>query len=502
MMDRIKLTQAVANQLKAYHLSPGKKVESLSFALDTSTRETNGELVVSIATSSDLLFLNDDCFDDKSPARVEVPADVRAGVLTRALARKREGQIVVVINTHDHWFATEAAFSATDDDDDISTARQLEDLDTQYLKPDQKLIGVSILMAQGAWAARRVEIDPCGSANFIPMRIDILGERLEYHDYSLKTATSPAWANRQTNIIDPPLQTIMEQLRLVIVGGGGTGSIALEAALRMGFRKIDIIDADSIEVSNLNRFQGASTSDVGQLKAVFLAERGCKLFPDAQVTAITTDAFSAAATQAFAQADILLGCVDNSETRWYLNRVSIQYLLPYLDCGNLIQLGSPAVYHSRVNVIIPGLTPCGHCSDIQFMPRKRPDTFLDERTLQAQRSAGYVEDHPKQQAAATYILNMQTVSALFFELSNLLTTGNAAHSLYVRSDCIEKKIERLDRSNYRQGPADDCPVCQLITGLGDDSPLPRVGGEAIAPKHPCPRAATQQEHQEKHHGQF
>ena len=135
------------------------------------------------------------------------------------------------------------------------------------------------------------------------------------------------------------------------------------------------------------------------------------------------------------------------------------------------------------------------------MPRKRPDTFLDERTLQAQRSAGYVEDHPEQQAAATYILNMKTVSALFFELFNLLTTGNAAHSLYVRSDRLEK-IERLDRFNYRRGPADDCPVCQLLTGLGDDSPLPRLGGEAICPDHPFPSQATQQEHQEKHHGQF
>ncbi len=471
-MDRIRITQPVAEKLSAYHLSVGKVKESLSFAYATAVETSDGDLVIVLAEPDDVLLLAPDCYISNGAAHLSVPADVRAGVVMRGIEKK--WKMLVLIDIHDHFFADKAQYSGTDDRDDLRTAIQYKKYLSRYLAEGQSVIAISMLLGCSEWAARRVVWNSVGEPIFKYLTIDVMGESLNRH--GIVNGGSEPWSIRQSGLISSKQSAAIKSMRLCIVGGGGTGSIALESACRLGFDSIDIIDQDQIEMSNLNRFHGASTRDVGKQKAEFLAMRGTDLFPNGHFRAINTDAFTDAATQSLISSDIIIGCVDNAETRWYLNRLSVQFAIPYFDCGNLIQLEPEIVLHSRVNAVIPGLTRCGHCSDIEFLPRKIPDSFVDINTLRAQREAGYVQNQSTElPAPAIYPLNLQTVSWLMNELLNWICGRPFAHSIYHRSN--RNFIERLDRSNYPVGPADDCPVCTSLLGTCFESRLPRRGAE-------------------------
>lgn len=480
-MDRIRITQPVAEKLSAYHLSVGKSKESLSFAYATAVETSDGDIVIVLADPDDVLLLAPDCYISNGAAHLSVPSDVRAGVVMRGIAKN--WKVLVLIDIHDHFFADKARYSDTDDRDDLRTAFQYKQHLARYLKEGQSIIAISLLLGRREWAARRVVWSTEGKTVFKYLTVDVLGESL--HRSGIVNACSEPWSARQSGLISAQQSATVKSLRLTIVGGGGTGSIAFETACRLGFTSIDVIDQDRIEVSNLNRFQGASTRDVGEEKAEFLAKRGRELFPSGNFHAINTDAFTEAATKSLIRSDVIIGCVDNAETRWYLNRLAVQFAIPYFDCGNLIQLKPDVVLHSRVNVVIPGLTRCGHCSDIEFMPRKVPDSFVEINTLLAQREAGYVQNQPVDiPAPAIYPLNLQTVSWLMVELLNWICGRTFAHSIYYRSN--RNLIERLDRLNYPVGPAEDCPVCSSLLGTCFENRLPRRGGEVclsnIAPE--------------------
>lgn len=473
-MDRIRITQAVADKLSAYHLHAGKDKESLSFAYATAVETSDGDsdLLIVLADPDDVLLLAPNCYISNGATHLSVPADVRAGVVMRGIEKK--WKVLVLIDIHDHFFAEKAHFSRTDDRDDLSTALQYKKHLSRYLKEGQSIIAISMLLGQKEWNARRVVWNKKGKPEFKFLMVDLLGE--SFHRHGIVTGRSEPWGVRQSGLISSQQSAAIKSMRLAIVGGGGTGSIAFETACRLGFRCIDILDPDCIEVSNLNRFQGASASNVGNQKAEFLASRGKQLFPDGHFRAINTDVFTEAATQSLTSSDIIIGCVDNAETRWYLNRIAVQFAIPYFDCGNLIQLEPEVVLHSRVNAVIPGLTRCGHCSDIEFMPRKIPDSFLDANTLREQREAGYVQNQSAEiPAPAIYPLNLQVVGLLMIELLNWLCGRTFAHSIYHRSD--RNLIERLDRTNYPEGPAEDCPLCSTLLGKCFENKLPSRGGE-------------------------
>lgn len=68
---------------------------------------------------------------------------------------------------------------------------------------------------------------------------------------------------------------LLKEKRIAIFGIGGVGSYVLEALTRMGIGNIDIIDNDTISLSNINRQLIALHSTVGQYK-VDVAYKRCK----------------------------------------------------------------------------------------------------------------------------------------------------------------------------------------------------------------------------------
>lgn len=109
-------------------------------------------------------------------------------------------------------------------------------------------------------------------------------------------------------------QEAMDKLkhsRVAVFGLGGVGGYAVEALARCGVGALDLIDHDTISVSNLNRQILATTQTVGRLKAEVAAERVRSINPEAVVHALpifylpqTQDQFD------FSQYDYIVDAID------------------------------------------------------------------------------------------------------------------------------------------------------------------------------------------------
>ena len=78
----------------------------------------------------------------------------------------------------------------------------------------------------------------------------------------------------------------IRKAHLVVVGVGGVGSWAAEAAARSGVARLTLIDLDHIAESNINRQIHALDTSMGQAKVQAMRERISHINPDCQVTCI------------------------------------------------------------------------------------------------------------------------------------------------------------------------------------------------------------------------
>lgn len=77
----------------------------------------------------------------------------------------------------------------------------------------------------------------------------------------------------------------LQEARVAVFGIGGVGGHAVEALVRAGIGHIDIIDNDTVAVSNLNRQLIATLDTIGKNKVDVMKERILSINAQAEVTA-------------------------------------------------------------------------------------------------------------------------------------------------------------------------------------------------------------------------
>ena len=80
----------------------------------------------------------------------------------------------------------------------------------------------------------------------------------------------------------------LKNARVAVFGVGGVGGYTVEAFARSGIGSIDIIDNDTVSVSNINRQIIATRDSVGKYKVDVAAERIKSINPDAKVRTYRT----------------------------------------------------------------------------------------------------------------------------------------------------------------------------------------------------------------------
>ncbi len=103
----------------------------------------------------------------------------------------------------------------------------------------------------------------------------------------------------------------LQNARVAVFGLGGVGGYAVEALARSGIGTLDLIDHDTISMTNINRQILATHATVGMEKAIAAAERVKQINPNAVVHAHTV--FYTPETQDqfdFSQFDYIIDAID------------------------------------------------------------------------------------------------------------------------------------------------------------------------------------------------
>ncbi len=71
--------------------------------------------------------------------------------------------------------------------------------------------------------------------------------------------------------------------KIIVFGVGGVGGYVCEALVRSGIGTVDIVDNDTVSITNINRQIIATTDTVGKNKTAVMAERMKNINPDIKV---------------------------------------------------------------------------------------------------------------------------------------------------------------------------------------------------------------------------
>jgi len=165
-------------------------------------------------------------------------------------------------------------------------------------------------------------------------------------------------------VLATDLQTRIRESRLLMVGAGGIGCELLKNIVLTGFTNIEIIDLDTIDISNLNRQFLFQKQHVGKSKSHVARESALRFAPDANIKAYHDSIMKTEyGVQFFKQFDLCLNALDNRAARNHVNRLCLAANIPLVESGT-------AGYLGQVTVIRKGVTECYECQ-----PKPHQKTF-------------------------------------------------------------------------------------------------------------------------------
>ena len=128
---------------------------------------------------------------------------------------------------------------------------------------------------------------------------------------------------------------------ILVIGAGGLGHPALQYLAGAGIGKIDIIDNDKVDITNLHRQVLFTPADVNQNKAIIIGQRLKEQNPLINVNSIQTQLNQNNIT-ILKQYDLILDCTDNFYTKFLVHDYCFQNKI------NLIQ-GSIHKFEGTLN---------------------------------------------------------------------------------------------------------------------------------------------------------
>jgi len=143
---------------------------------------------------------------------------------------------------------------------------------------------------------------------------------------------------------------------VVIIGCGAMGTVIATSLVRAGVGKVRIIDRDFIEYHNLQRQVLFDEEDIkaGLPKAIAAERHLKKVNSSIEIEGIVADINYTNIENLITGADVILDGLDNLETRFLINDVSLKHNIPWVYGGAISSSG-------MTMTIIPHETPCFRC---------------------------------------------------------------------------------------------------------------------------------------------
>lgn len=130
-------------------------------------------------------------------------------------------------------------------------------------------------------------------------------------------------------------QSVLKNATAIVIGAGAIGNELLKNLALLGFGYVFVCDMDHISSSNLSRTVLFSSDDLGKQKAPVAVQKYREICVDPSARADCFDGNVNADLGAgvFRRMDVVIGCLDNLQTRFETNRKCNLLQKPYFDAG-------------------------------------------------------------------------------------------------------------------------------------------------------------------------
>jgi sulfur-carrier protein adenylyltransferase/sulfurtransferase len=171
--------------------------------------------------------------------------------------------------------------------------------------------------------------------------------------------------------VGPAGQAALAKSRVLIVGAGGLGSPVLQYLAGAGVGHLGLIDADTLDASNLHRQPIFALEEVGRPKPALAREAIARLNPEVRVE-IRTERFEAENALELVHAhDVVVDCSDNFRTKFLINDAAVLAQRPAVFASvyqyeGQIQVYKPESSHACLRCLWPDATAdgvVGNCAE-------------------------------------------------------------------------------------------------------------------------------------------
>ncbi len=142
--------------------------------------------------------------------------------------------------------------------------------------------------------------------------------------------------------------------KVLIIGAGGLGAPAALYLAAAGVGTIGIVDADVVDLSNLQRQVIHTTNDIGKLKVESAAETMRAINPDVTVNTYHEFVSSANVMDLIRDYDFILDGTDNFPAKFLINDACVMAKKPFSHAG-IIR------FKGQLTTVVPGEGPCYRC---------------------------------------------------------------------------------------------------------------------------------------------
>jgi len=156
--------------------------------------------------------------------------------------------------------------------------------------------------------------------------------------------------------LGPDAQEKFAAAHALVIGMGGLGAPAAQFLAAAGVGTLTLCDADTVDLTNLQRQILYATGDIGTPKVDAAARRLAAINPEVRLERIPRRVAAADLAPLVAAADVVLDCCDNFATRHAVNAACVAARTPLVSGAALRFDGQVAVFDPRA-----AGSPCYHC---------------------------------------------------------------------------------------------------------------------------------------------
>jgi molybdopterin/thiamine biosynthesis adenylyltransferase len=149
-------------------------------------------------------------------------------------------------------------------------------------------------------------------------------------------------------------QIQLREARVLVVGAGGLGSPAAFYLAAAGVGTLGLVDADQVELSNLQRQILHFTPDIGMAKVESAKAKLSQLNPEVEIKVYPARLESANGEAIVADYDFIVDGSDNFATKFLLNDIAVKKQIAFSHAG-VVRL------QGQVMTVVPGKSACYRC---------------------------------------------------------------------------------------------------------------------------------------------